>query len=75
QPREVVVATCLLVPIVMIGLYPKVATTTYDAKAIDIAAEVRQAIPVLAENNQQAIDERFYATENFNTPVINPDVQ
>lgn len=75
QPREVVVATCLLVPIVMIGLYPKVATTTYDAKAIDIAAEVRQAIPVLVENNQQEIDGRFYTAENFDTPVINPDVR
>jgi len=32
KPREIFIAVCLLVPIIGIGLYPKVATQTYDVK-------------------------------------------
>ena len=30
KPREITIAACLLIPIIGIGIYPKVATQTYD---------------------------------------------
>jgi len=49
KPREVFIAVCLLVPIIGIGLYPKVATQTYDVKTVAVAAHVRHALPVIAQ--------------------------
>ncbi len=49
KPREIFIAVCLLVPIIGIGLYPKVATQTYDVKTVAVAAHVRHALPVIAQ--------------------------
>lgn len=48
NPREVFIALCLLIPIIGIGLYPKLATNTYDTKAVQVAAKIRGALPVIA---------------------------
>jgi NAD(P)H-quinone oxidoreductase subunit 4 len=48
KPREVFIALCLILPIVGIGLYPKLATQTYDAKTVAITEEVRTALPLVA---------------------------
>jgi NAD(P)H-quinone oxidoreductase subunit 4 len=50
QPREIFIATCLLIPIIAIGLYPKLATSTYDVKTVEVASKVRAALPVIAEH-------------------------
>jgi NAD(P)H-quinone oxidoreductase subunit 4 len=54
QPREIFITACLLIPIIGIGLYPKLATNTYDIKTIEVAEKVRAALPVIAQqqNNQ-----------------------
>lgn len=49
KPREAFIALCLLVPIIGIGVYPKLATQTYDVKTVEVAAQVRQALPLVAE--------------------------
>ncbi|MBV5259924.1 NAD(P)H-quinone oxidoreductase subunit 4 [Synechococcus moorigangaii CMS01] len=49
KPREIFIAVCLLAPIIAIGLYPKLATTTYDLKTVEVAAKVRSALPIYAE--------------------------
>ncbi|NJR64312.1 MAG: NAD(P)H-quinone oxidoreductase subunit 4 [Leptolyngbyaceae cyanobacterium CRU_2_3] len=54
KPREAFIALCLLVPIIGIGIYPKLATQTYDAKTVEVAAHARQALPLLA---QQPMDQ------------------
>ncbi|MBE9069226.1 NAD(P)H-quinone oxidoreductase subunit 4 [Leptolyngbya cf. ectocarpi LEGE 11479] len=36
KPREAFVAVCLLLPIIGIGLYPKLATQTYDVKTAEL---------------------------------------
>ena len=54
QPREVFIATCLLLPIIAIGLYPKLVTDSYDIKTIEIASKTRSALPVIV---RQQIDE------------------
>jgi len=44
-PREAFVAVCLLVPIIGIGLYPKVAIQTYSAKTVQVAARIQTTLP------------------------------
>ena len=53
QPREVFIATCLLIPVIAIGLYPKIATTSYDFKTTEIASKARGALPIIVreQNN------------------------
>lgn len=50
KPREVFIALCLLIPIIGIGLYPKLATQTYDAKTVAITSEARSSLPLVAEH-------------------------
>ncbi len=47
QPREIFIAICLLLPIMGIGLYPKLATNSYDLKTTAIASKARAALPVI----------------------------
>ncbi|MFP4337037.1 MAG: NAD(P)H-quinone oxidoreductase subunit 4, partial [Halothece sp.] len=50
KPREVFITACLLLPIIGIGFYPKLATQTYDVKTVEIALKAREAVtPVIAE--------------------------
>lgn len=48
KPRELFITACLLVPVIGIGLYPKVAMQTYDVKTVEVAAHVRNALPLVA---------------------------
>ena len=45
MPREAFVAVCLLIPIIGIGLYPKMAIQTYSVKTIEVAAQVKTTLP------------------------------
>lgn len=47
KPREMFIAICLLVPIIGIGLYPKLATQTYDVKTVAVATQVRNVLPTV----------------------------
>lgn len=55
EPREVFIIACLLVPIIGIGLYPKLVTQIYDAKTVEITALMRQAVPSLATPDDVAL--------------------
>jgi NAD(P)H-quinone oxidoreductase subunit 4 len=46
RPREAFVALCLLVPIIGIGLYPKLATQVYDMKTVEVAARIQNTLLV-----------------------------
>ena len=59
QPREILITTCLLIPIIGIGLYPKLATQTYDAKTTEIALQEHQ---ILAQMN---VTDRLYASRDI----------
>ena len=48
EPREVFIITCLLIPIIGIGFYPKIVTQIYDSTTTQLAATLRDAVPVLA---------------------------
>jgi len=61
EPREVFVIGSLLVPIIGIGLYPKVLTQMYDATTVQLTARLRQAVPSLGETKvaQEEADPEF----------------
>lgn len=49
EPREVFIIACLLVPIIGIGLYPKILTGIYDATTTQLTARLRDSVPSLSE--------------------------
>ncbi|MFP4121135.1 photosynthetic/respiratory NAD(P)H-quinone oxidoreductase subunit D1 [Coleofasciculus sp.] len=49
EPREVFIIACLLVPIIGIGLYPKLITQMYDSTTQQLTARLRGSVPTLAE--------------------------
>ena len=59
KPREVFIAACFLVPIIGIGLYPKLATEIYDVKTVAINTQMRQADTQLAAENPQIYAQDF----------------
>ena len=53
RPREMFIAACFLLPIIGIGLYPKLATQMYDAKTVAVNTQVRQSYIEIAQTNPQ----------------------
>ncbi|ERN42746.1 proton-translocating NADH-quinone oxidoreductase, chain M [Rubidibacter lacunae KORDI 51-2] len=48
EPREIFIIACLLVPIIGIGLYPKILTQIYDSTAIAYTDRLRESVPTLS---------------------------
>ncbi|WP_293061557.1 NAD(P)H-quinone oxidoreductase subunit 4 [Okeania sp. SIO2B3] len=57
EPREVFIIGCLLVPIIGIGLYPKIVTQIYDATTVQLTARLRDAVPTLIESGEVALND------------------
>ncbi|MDJ0601810.1 MAG: NAD(P)H-quinone oxidoreductase subunit 4 [Crocosphaera sp.] len=73
KPREVFITACLLLPIIGIGLYPKLATTTYDVKTVEVASKARSALPTIAQ--QQEMSRHNNITEELaSTVFIAPEI-
>ena len=64
NPREIFITACLLLPIIGIGFYPKLATQTYNVKTVEVATHIRNALPVVAEQRQNLY------SQNLVTPQI-----
>ncbi len=62
EPREIFIIACLLVPIIGIGLYPKILTQVYDASTVKLTARLRDSIPALADEKAPAV--------SFSAPAI-----
>lgn len=60
KPRELFITACLIVPIIGIGLYPKLATQTYDVKTVEVAAHARQVLPVFARQQPASLYSRLF---------------
>lgn len=56
EPREIFIIACLLVPIIGIGLYPKLLTQIYDSTAVEYTARLRNSVPTLVEPDVVARD-------------------
>ncbi len=65
NPREVFIALCLLVPVVGIGVYPKLATNLHDMKTDAIASRVQAELPVVAQRQQGTL-----FAQQFQAPQI-----
>lgn len=55
KPREVAIAVCLLLPIIGIGVYPKLATRTYDVKTVEVASQVRESFLIFAQQQRGSV--------------------
>jgi NAD(P)H-quinone oxidoreductase subunit 4 len=49
EPREVFIVACLLVPMIGIGLYPKMLTQIYDATTQQLTTRLRASVPSLVQ--------------------------
>jgi NAD(P)H-quinone oxidoreductase subunit 4 len=61
SPREVFITACLLVPIVGIGLYPKLLTQTYDVKTTQVASQAREAVLAIAHQPTNRLFAKAYS--------------
>lgn len=59
QPREIFITTCLLLPIIGIGMYPKLATSSYDHKTIEVASKARSALSVIVQQRVEGINHDY----------------
>ncbi|TAD85344.1 MAG: NADH-quinone oxidoreductase subunit M [Oscillatoriales cyanobacterium] len=66
EPREVFIIAALLVPIIGIGLYPKMLTQVYDATTVQLTARLRNSVPSLVA--KAAADK----TVSLRAPAIEP---
>jgi len=73
RPRELFIAACFILPIIAIGLYPKLAMQMYDAKTVAVNTQVRQAYTQIAETNPHVYGQGLSAptiAEVEATPVL-----
>jgi NAD(P)H-quinone oxidoreductase subunit 4 len=72
KPRELFITACLLLPIIGIGLYPKLATQTYDVKTVEVATHARQVLPVVARQQPTSLYSQIFTAPTLATaPVEN----
>jgi len=57
EPREVFIIACLLVPVIGIGLYPKVLTQVYDSTTVAYTDRLRNSVPTLTKPSKVAQSE------------------
>ena len=68
EPREVFVIACLLIPIIGIGLYPKLVTQIYDASISQLTAKIRNSVPTLVQQANRA--PHLYSYKAVTAPEI-----
>jgi NAD(P)H-quinone oxidoreductase subunit 4 len=66
QPREVFIAVSMMIPIIAVGLYPKLITQTYDVKTVAISSQLQQSVTVVA----QAWTEQKTAIANSSSATV-----
>ncbi|MCL6432715.1 MAG: photosynthetic/respiratory NAD(P)H-quinone oxidoreductase subunit D1 [Leptolyngbyaceae cyanobacterium HOT.MB2.61] len=49
EPREIFIIGSLLIPIIGIGLYPKILTQIYDAKSVELTERLRESLPAVSQ--------------------------
>ena len=71
KPRELIITMSFLMPIIGIGLYPKLATQTYDSTTVAVAAHLRDALPMIARSEHTSLYARVSA-EHSQTAIATP---
>ncbi|CCH67108.1 NADH dehydrogenase I subunit 4, Involved in photosystem-1 cyclic electron flow [Richelia intracellularis HH01] len=67
--REVFIAACLLVPIIAIGVYPKIVTQIYDVKTVAVNNQIHQSYIQIAETSPNIDAEVLYAQQMLDSEV------
>jgi NAD(P)H-quinone oxidoreductase subunit 4 len=71
KPREVFITACLILPIIGIGLYPKIAMDSYDMKTVEVASKVRSSLEVIAQKSDNSLQGNLTVAEiNLSSPII-----
>ena len=73
KPRELYITACLVVPIVAVGLYPKLVTDTYDLKTIEVNNKVHEALAVVTEQQGNHLNVNLLASQQ-STAMIAPHI-
>jgi NAD(P)H-quinone oxidoreductase subunit 4 len=64
----------LLLPIIGIGFYPKLATQTYDVKAVELAAHAREVLPVVAHQQPSSLYSRIFSAPTLATSQVESSI-
>lgn len=73
KPRELYITACLVLPIIAVGLYPKLVTNTYDLKTIEVNNKVHEALAVVAEQQGNKLNVNLLAPQQ-STAMIAPHI-
>ena len=68
EPREVFIIACLLIPIIGIGLYPKLVTQIYDSSITQLTTRLRASVPSLTQ--QAKVPANSYSMIPLTAPEI-----
>jgi NAD(P)H-quinone oxidoreductase subunit 4 len=68
RKREVAISMAFLIPIVAIGVYPKLATGIYDVKTVAVNSQVRESYTIAKANPE------FFALSPFQRSISASDV-
>ena len=68
EPREVFIIACLLIPIIGIGLYPKLVTQIYDSSISQLTTRLRASVPSLVQ--QAKVTPNAYSMVSTTAPKI-----
>jgi NAD(P)H-quinone oxidoreductase subunit 4 len=55
KPREITIAICMLIPIVGIGIYPKLVMQSYDATMVAVTDRVRDSLTTIASQSNSSL--------------------
>ncbi len=70
EPREVFVIACLLIPIIGIGLYPKIVTQIYDATATQLTEMLRGHVPSIISTTDSVVQDGDLSMVTLRAPEI-----
>ena len=70
EPREIYIIACLLVPIIGIGLYPKIMTDTYISSIDGLVKRDLLAVERIRSNQTQIISNTNLSLGTIQAPLL-----
>ena len=72
EPREIYIIGCLLVPIIGIGLYPRILTDTYSASIEGLVKRDVIAVEKIRKSPSSMISQKTFTLGIISAPKLNP---
>ena len=72
SPREVFIAASVIIPVIVLGFYPKLLTNTFDDQTVAVTEYAKAALPTLAQqhNTVEVSYAQSLPTNSFIAPAI-----